>query len=126
MALLLASVASISLIVGGIGIMNILLVSVTERTREIGIRIALGADRTRVLRMIVREGAVLVTIGAAIGLAAAFALTRLLRTLLFEVAPTDPVTYVGIVVVVGVAALVASWLPARQASRVEPTEALRR
>lgn len=125
-ATLLTLFAVIALGLAFMGIYGVMSFGVAQRTREIGIRIALGADRTRVLRMIVREGAVLVTIGAAIGLAAAFALTRLLRTLLFEVAPTDPVTYVGIVVVVGVAALVASWLPARQASRVEPTEALRR
>jgi len=99
---------------------------VAQRTREIGIRIALGADRGRVVGMIVREGARLAAIGTAIGLAGALALTRLLRTLLFEVAPSDPVTYAGIVLVIGAAALLASWLPARQAGRVEPTEALRR
>lgn len=125
-AALLAMFAAVALGLAVMGIYGVMSFGVAQRTREIGIRIALGADGTRVLRMIVREGAVLATIGAAIGLAAAFALTRLLRTLLFEVAPTDPVTYAGIVVVVGVAALVASWLPARQAARVEPTEALRR
>jgi len=125
-ATLLAMFAAVALGLAVMGIYGVMSFGVAQRTREIGIRIALGADRGRVVGMIVREGARLAAIGTAIGLAGALALTRLLRTLLFEVAPSDPATYAGIVVVIGAAALVASWLPARQAGRVEPTEALRR
>jgi putative ABC transport system permease protein len=125
-AILLAMFAAVALALAVMGIYGVMSFGVAQRTREIGIRIALGADRQRVLRMIVREGAALATIGTAIGLIAALALTRILRTLLFEVTPTDPMTYLVIVAVVAGAALAASWFPARQAARVEPTEALRR
>ena len=124
-ATLLAMFAAVALGLAVMGIYGVMAFGVSQRTREIGIRIALGADRGRVIGMIVREGAVLATIGAALGLAGAFALTRLLRTLLFEVAPDDPMTFAVIIAVVAAAALAASWLPARQAGRVEPTEALR-
>ena len=125
-ATLLALFAMVALGLAVMGIYGVMSFGVAQRTREIGIRIALGADRGRVVGMIVREGARLALIGTVLGVAGALALTRLLRTLLFDVAPTDPVTYVGIVAVIGMAALIASWLPARQAGRVEPTEALRK
>ena len=125
-ATLLAMFAMVALGLAVMGIYGVMSFGVAQRTREIGIRIALGADRGRVVGMIVREGARLALIGTGIGLVGALAVVRLLRTLLFDVAPTDPVTYVGIVAVIGVAALIASWLPARQAGRIEPTEALRK
>jgi predicted permease len=125
-ATLLAMFAIVALGLAVMGIYGVMSFGVSQRTREIGIRIALGADRGRVVRMVVREGVVLAVIGAGVGLSGAFAVTRLLRTLLFGVEPTDLATYLGIVAVIGVAALAASWLPARQAGRVEPTEALRR
>ena len=125
-AMLLAMFALVALGLAAMGIYGVMAFGVAQRTREIGIRIALGADSHRVVGMIVRQGALLAGIGTVIGLAGAFALTRLLRTLLFDVAPSDPLTYAGIVVLIGVAALFASWFPARQAGRVDPTEALRR
>ncbi len=125
-AVLLAIFAAVALSLAVMGIYGVMSFGVTQRTREIGIRVALGADRSRVLRMVIREGALLAGTGTVIGLAAAFAATRLLRTLLFEVTPSDPATYVAIVAVVAAAALVASWLPARRAAGIEPTEALRK
>ena len=125
-ALLLAMFAAVALGLAVMGIYGVMSFGVAQRTREIGIRMALGADRARVLGMVVREGAIMVTIGTVIGVAAALAVTRILRTLLFEVTPTDPATFGAIVVIVVAAALLASWLPARRAARVEPTEALRR
>jgi ABC-type antimicrobial peptide transport system permease subunit len=85
----------------------------------------LGADQGRVRRLIVGEGAALVGIGAAIGLGGALASTRVLQKLLFDLKPSDPITYVAILVLLGAAAIVASWLPARRASRVDPVVALR-
>ena len=125
-ATLLAMFAAVALGLAVMGIYGVMSYGVASRTREIGIRIALGAHRANVVGMIVREGSLLAAIGVAIGLAGAFALTGLLRTLLFEVTPTDPLTYVGIVIVIAVAAMLASWIPAQHAGRVEPTEALRR
>jgi len=124
-ALLLATFATVALALALMGIYGVMAFGVVQRTREIGIRMALGADRGRVLGMIMREGALLALLGTAAGLAGAFALTRLLQSLLFEVTATDPTTYAAIVVVVMAAATAASWIPARRASRVEPTEALR-
>jgi predicted permease len=125
-ALLLAIFAAVALGLAVMGIYGVMSFGVTQRTREIGIRIALGAGRGQVLRMVVREGAAMAAVGTMIGLVAALALTRILRTLLFEVTPTDPATYLAIVLVVAGAALLASWLPARRAAQIEPTEALRR
>lgn len=125
-AMLLALFAIVALGLAVMGIYGVMAFGVAQRTREIGIRIALGADRRRVLNMVVREGVALAAIGTVIGLVAAFALTKLLRTLLFGVTPADPVTYVVIVAVVAAAALLASWIPARHAASIEPTEALRR
>jgi len=99
--------------------------SVAQRTREIGIRMALGAQRSDVLKMTVGQGLRLVLTGVAIGLAAAFVLTRVMATLLFGVSPTDPLTFVSIsIVLIGVAAL-ASYIPALRATRVDPMFALR-
>ena len=88
-------------------------------------RIALGADRRRVQRLVVGESVGLVAAGAALGLAGAFFTTRVLQSLLFDLTPSDPPTYAAIVVVLGVCALAASWVPARRASRVDPVVALR-
>jgi len=124
-AMLLTVFAMVALGLAAMGIYGVMAFGVAQRTREIGIRIALGADGRRVLRMVIREGATLAAIGGGVGLAAAFATTRILRSLLFEVTVTDPVTYAAIAAIIAVAALVASWLPARKAARVNPTEALR-
>ena len=99
--------------------------SVAQQTREIGIRMALGAQRSDVLKMTVGQGLRLVLTGVAIGLAAAFVLTRVMSTLLFGVSPTDPLTFISIsIVLIGVAVL-ASYIPALRATRVDPMFALR-
>ncbi len=124
-AMLLALFAATALSLAIVGIYGVMSLAVTTRTRELGIRIALGADQGRVRRLVVSEGIALVSIGAAIGLAGALLSTRVLRTLLYDLEPTDPVTYVAIVLLLGGAALLASWIPARRASRVDPVVALR-
>lgn len=124
-AVLLALFAATALLLAVIGIYGVMSFMVTQRTREIGIRMALGADRQQVQRMVIAEGLWLATAGAALGVGAAFALTRVLRSLLFDVNPGDPATYVSIVALLAVAAAIASWIPARRASKVDPTEALR-
>jgi predicted permease len=125
-AALLAMFAAVALGLAVMGIYGVMSFGVAQRTREIGVRMALGADHGRVLGMMIREGATLAALGTLAGLGAALALTRILRTLLFEVTPADPMTYLAIVLVVVAAALMASWLPARRAARVDPAEALRR
>jgi putative ABC transport system permease protein len=124
-AVLLTAFAITALALAAIGIYGVMSFAVAVRTREIGIRIALGAERARVQRLVIGEGIGLVCVGAIIGLAGALVATRLLRTFLFDLAPGDPVTYLGVVVALGAAAIVASWIPARRASRVDPVVALR-
>ena len=113
------------MIVAAFGIMNSLITFVVQKTREIGVLKALGATRGNVLRLVVGQGVGLAVVGGALGLAGALATTRVLRSLLYGVAPYDPVTLVSIVAVLMVAVIVASWLPARRAAGVHPAEALR-
>jgi predicted permease len=122
---LLTIAAAMALLLGVIGIYGVISYSVSQRTREIGIRIALGASHPAVRRMFVREGVLLTAIGVAFGLAAATALTRLMTALLFNVSPLDPITYAGVSVILAAAALLASYVPARRATNIEPMEALR-
>ena len=121
---LLAAFAVMALVLAIMGIYGVMSFAVTQRTREVGIRVALGADRGMVLRLFTREGLTLCVLGMAIGLGGALLATRVLRTMLYGVVPGDPLTYAAIVAVVGAAALVASWVPARRAAGLDPVRAL--
>jgi predicted permease len=115
----------LSLLLAAIGLYGIMAYAVSRRTREIGIRMALGAQRNAVLRMILGQGMKLVLIGAVIGLIASFAATRLVASYLFGITPTDPVTFVGVPILLLIVALLACFVPARRATRVDPLLALR-
>src|SRR5215813_5861981 len=123
--LLLTVSAVVALVLATVGIYGVISYSVTQRTREIGIRMALGAQRRDVLRLVMGQGMVLALLGLVIGLAASLALTRLLTSLLFGVSSTDLVTFVSVSVLLGIVALLASYLPARRAAKVDPLSALR-
>jgi putative ABC transport system permease protein len=122
---LLGLFAALALALAGVGLYGVLAYGVSERTREIGVRMALGAHRRRVLALVIRQGLTLAAVGIAIGVVLAFACSRLLRTSLFGVTTTDPVTYVAIPLLLIVVALLSSYLPARRATRVDPLVALR-
>jgi len=122
---LLALFALVALVLAAIGIFGVMSYFVTQRTQEIGIRMALGADRRDVLQLIVGRGLILVTLGIATGLAGALVLTRWMQTLLFQVRPTDPVTFTGVSLLLALVAFLASYLPARRAVSVDPVTALR-
>jgi predicted lysophospholipase L1 biosynthesis ABC-type transport system permease subunit len=124
-AVLLMMFAAVALSLAVMGIYGVLSFAVAQRSREIGIRMALGAGRRRVLTLVVREGALLALGGVVIGLAAALVLARALRSMLFEVTTTDPWTYGLMGLVLAGAAFLASWLPARRAAGVNPVVALR-
>ncbi len=124
-SVLLSSFAGLALLLSAIGIFGVMSYSVTQRTHEIGIRVALGAQRDQVLRLVVGQGLFLAFIGTAAGLVGAFALTRYLRTLLFNVSPTDWVTFTVVPVILCAVALAASYFPARRAMQVDPMQALR-
>ncbi len=125
MMVLLASFAALALLLAAAGIYGVLAYSVSQRTREIGIRMAIGATAGDVLGMIVREGLLMTGIGLAIGLAGAVALTRLLQGLVFGVSTTDAASFLAGISVLALASIAASWLPARRAARLEPLIALR-
>jgi len=123
--LLFAIFSGIALVMAAAGIYGTMAYFVTQRTREIGVRIALGAEWRDVLMLILKSGMSLVVLGLAIGLAGALALTRLMSTLLFEVSPSDPLTFLAVVFSVILAALLACYIPARRATKVDPLIALR-
>jgi predicted permease len=123
--LVMLSIASaVALLIGAVGLYGVISYGVTQRTREIGVRMALGASASDVSRMFLRHAALLSGIGIAVGLAGAFGLTRLMSSLLFDVSPADPMTYGLVSVLLVGIALVASYVPARRASGIDPTEAL--
>jgi putative ABC transport system permease protein len=122
---LLAAFATIAVVLAAVGIYGVMNYTVSRRTHEIGIRIALGAEPASVLGVIAREGLSLAMMGAGAGLIVAFALTRLMRSILYGVTPTDVFTFVGVTVFLIAVALVASLIPAYRATRVDPLTALR-
>jgi putative ABC transport system permease protein len=122
---LLGLFAALALGLAAVGLYGVLNYDVTQRTREIGIRAALGATRTQLLAMVLRQGLGKAGLGLAAGLVGAFFLVRLLRGMLFDVSATDPVAYGAVAMLLLAVALGASWLPARRAAKVDPMVALR-
>ena len=122
---LVGTFAAIALALAAIGVYGVMAFLVGERSREIGIRLALGANPRDVLRMILRDGAWLTATGVFIGLIAAFVLTRMMRALLFETPPTDPVTFAAVAAVIALVAMLACFVPARRATRVDPLSTVR-
>lgn len=114
-----------ALFLAGIGVYGVLSFSVSQRTQEIGVRIALGAQRRDVLGLVVRQGITLAMLGVALGVAGAFGVTRVIGSLLYNVPPTDPVSFGGVALFLTAIALLASYLPARRATVVDPIVALR-
>jgi predicted permease len=122
---MLAIAALVSLLLGTVGVYGVVSYVVSQRTREIGVRIALGASTGKVTTMVLRFGAVLAGVGVVVGVGAAFGLTRLMTGLLYGVSAVDPTTFAAVALCLAAVTLVASYLPARRASRVDPMEALR-
>jgi ABC-type antimicrobial peptide transport system permease subunit len=125
LTILFSAFAVLALVLGLVGVYGIVSYSVTQRTQEIGIRMALGARALHILQLILRHGLVLVVCGVALGVAGALALTRFLTTLLFGITPTDTFTFVVVAAIFFFIAMVAALIPARRATKVDPLTALR-
>ncbi|HEU4585095.1 MAG TPA: ABC transporter permease [Gemmatimonadaceae bacterium] len=123
--LLLSGFAAAALLLAVLGVYGLMAFAVTQRTREIGVRIALGAHAPRIFALVLKQGMLLAGIGVLAGLAGALALTRVLRSLLFEISATDPLVIGTVAIVLGAGTLLGAWLPARRAARIEPVAALR-
>jgi len=123
--LLIGVFSTIAALLAGVGLYGVLATSVRQRTAEIGVRMALGAAPSRIFRLMVGKGLYLSLIGIAIGVLASFAFTRILASMLVEVKPTDPVTFVSVAALFLIIAFLASWLPALRAAGLDPTTALR-
>jgi putative ABC transport system permease protein len=124
-AVLISSFGILALIIAAVGIAGVLAFSVSARTNEIGIRMSLGADRARVQRMILGEGGVLLALGLVLGVAGAWFASGLIRGLLFGVAPHDPATLAGVAGLMAAIGVLACWIPARRASRIDPVITMR-
>jgi ABC-type antimicrobial peptide transport system permease subunit len=122
---MLAVAGGMALLLGIVGIYGVIAYSVSQRTREIGIRMALGAQRQTLISMFVRHGLLLTGVGIACGLVASFAVMRLMSSLLFNVSPLDPITYSAVTIVVVFTAYLACYLPSRRAATIDPVDALR-
>jgi ABC-type antimicrobial peptide transport system permease subunit len=124
-AALISSFGLLAVIIAAVGIAGVLAFSVSARTNEIGIRMSLGADSGRVQRMILGEGGKLLGLGLVLGVGGAFFAARVIQGLLFGVAPHDPVTFIGVAVVMAAIGIVACWIPARRAARIDPAITMR-